>query len=101
MLTETVTVERPPAKGKFGDPAGAPGPTFPLEALFAPNSSIEVTDRANAVDTDVTLYVENNTATGVLPSDRIRARGELYEVVGKPAVWAGFGTVIHLRRFSG
>jgi hypothetical protein len=100
--SESVTVVRPPGKGKFGDPAAGQSTERPLDGvLFAPGQSNELTDRANSVDTDATLYVQGNTDTGVLPTDRIRARGELFEVVGAPAVWAGFGTVIQLRRFTG
>ena len=97
-----MTVVRPPAKAKFGDPAPGAAIEIPLDgAMFAPGASTEVNGGANSVDTDATLFMQGNTDTGVLPTDRIRARGEMYEVVGKPAVWAGFGTVIQLRRFTG
>ena len=102
MDTESVTVVRPPGKAKFGDPAaGSPVESELAGALFAPGASSELNSGANSVDTDAALYLEGNTETGVLPTDRIRVRGEMYEVVGKPAIWAGFGTVIQLRRFAG
>lgn len=102
METEAVTVVRPPGRGKFGDPAAGDATEFALGgALFAPGSSTEDHNAANSVDTDATLYLQGNTDTDVLPTDRIRARGVMYEVVGEPAVWAGFGTVIQLRRFTG
>lgn len=102
MNTEAATIVRPPGKAKFGDPASGSAVEFPLDGvLFAPGSSSEGHDRANSVDTDAALYVQGNTDTGVLATDRVRVRGELYEVVGTPAIWAGFGTVIQLRRFTG
>lgn len=102
MDSESVVIVRPPGRAKFGDPAAGAAVEIALDGvLFAPGSSNENTDRANSVDSDATLYVQGNTDTGVLPSDRVRARDEMYEVVGKPAVWAGFGTVIQLRRFTG
>lgn len=97
-----MTIVRPPGKAKFGDPAAGSVAEIPLDGvLFAPGASMEDHDRANSVEADATLYVQGNTETGVLPTDRIRARDELYEVTGKPAIWAGFGTVIQLRRFAG
>jgi hypothetical protein len=100
--TEQVTVVRPPGKGKFGDPAPGDPDEFPLDGvMFAPGASAENHDGANSVDTDGVLYAQGNTETGVLPTDRMRVRGEMYEVVGKPAIWSGFGTVIQLRRFTG
>jgi hypothetical protein len=100
--TESATIVRPPGKGKFGDPASGSPVEFLLDGvMFAPGTSSENHDRANSVDTDAALYVQGNTDTGVLPTDRIRVRDELYEVVGKPAIWAGFGTVIQIRRFTG
>lgn len=102
METESATIVRPPGKGKFGDPVAGDAVELPLDGvMFAPGSSTEDHDGANSVDTDVALYIPDNTTTGVLPTDRIRVRNELFEVVGQPAVWAGFGTVIQLRRFAG
>lgn len=102
MQTEAVTIVRPPGRGKFGDPAPGDIAESPLGGvLFAPGGSDENHNAANSVDTDVTLYVQGNTDTGVLPTDRVRARGVMYEVIGEPAVWAGFGTVIRLKRFTG
>ncbi len=97
-----MTIVRPPARAKFGDPAPGVSVEVALDGVMvAPGSSGEDHNRANAIDTDVTLYAQGNTATGVLPTDRIRVRGLLFEVVGEPAVWAGFGTVIQLRRYAG
>lgn len=102
MNTEQVTIVRPPRKGKFGDPAPGASVELPLDGvMFAPGASAENNDGANSVDTDGAIYAQGNTDTGVLPTDRIRVRGEMYEVVGKPSIWAGFGTVIQLRRFTG
>lgn len=99
---ETVTVIRPPAKGKFGDRAPGAAVEFELPGVMvAPGASTELVNGQNSVDTDMTLYAEGNSDTGVRATDRIRVRGQLYEVVGQPAVWGRFGTVIQLRRFAG
>ncbi len=97
-----MTIVRPPGKGTFGDPGAGVPVEIPLDGvLSAPGGTTEMHDGANSVEADAALYVQGNTETGVLPTDRIKARGELYEVTGKPAIWAGFGTVIQLRRFTG
>lgn len=97
---ETVVVVRPPPRGRFGDPA--PGSTVEIEVpgtLFAPGPSSEDLVGANQVDSDATIYAP--VGTQVLPTDRIRARGKEYSVVGEPQEWAGEGVVIRLRRVTG
>lgn len=100
--TETVTVVRPTGKDSFGDPLPGTATEFDLPGcLFAPGASQETPpgEPANQVDTHATIYAP--PAADVRASDQIRARGVLYEVVGEPAVWSGFGTVIELRRVTG
>lgn len=51
-----------------------------------PRPSTEpVQDARNAVTSGFTLYMPASTA--VTPANRIRVRGEVYEVLGDPAAW--------------
>jgi hypothetical protein len=100
---EAIVIVRPAPRDKFGDPV--PGGQ-PVEAtsggwLFAPGGSTELLDGQNSVDWDVQLYRTGPPgAEDIRPADQVRVRGELFEVVGEPAVWR-LGTVISLRRFTG
>lgn len=97
---ETIVILRPPPLGRFGDPQV--GVTVEIEVagcLFAPGPSSEDLVAANQVDTDATVYAPVGTV--VLPTDRIRARGKEYSVVGEAQEWAGEGVVIKLRRVTG
>lgn len=98
--TETVTVVRPTGRDRFGDPKPGTATEFDVPGcLFAPGPSTEYALAANQVDTDATIYAPPGTA--VLATDRIRARGDLYSVVGMPQVWGSFGVVIVLRLVTG
>lgn len=97
---ETVFVLRPPAKGKFGDPGAGPTPERAVPGCqFAPGPSTDGGLATNTVDAEATVYAPPNT--DVLTTDLIRARGELWNVAGKPQFWGSFGTVIALRRVTG
>lgn len=97
---ETVTVVRPPAKGRFGDPVPGTAAEIPVEGcLFAPGPSGENLDGANQVDATGTVFAPAGTV--VRPSDRLRVRGELYEVAGKPMDWGTSGVQIPLRQVTG
>lgn len=97
--SETVTVIRSAGRTRVGDPIPG-GTTFDVAGcLFAPGPSQEPAVAAQQVDTDATVYAPPGTA--VLPTDRIRARGVEYAVVGDPQDWAGYGVVIVLRRVTG
>lgn len=99
---EDITVVRPAPVDKFGDPLpGGTTETVSSGWLFAPGGSTELLDGQNSVDWDAQLY--RLGAPGdedIRPGYQIRVRGELFEVVGRPAVWTA-GTVINLRRFTG
>lgn len=104
---ETITIVRPPAKGRFGDlQPGTPARYDVGGVLFAPGPSIELVDAQNTVDTDGTAYLPPGAEAAVpgnrfLPTDKAEVRGDLYSVVGDPQVWAGEGTVLVLRKVTG
>lgn len=98
--TETVTVIRPPALDQFGDPVpGTSTEQLVGGCLFAPGSSDEGDVGTNQVVTDGAVY--GPAGLDVQHSDRIRIRGDLYEVVGKPQRWGAFGTVVGVRLYNG
>ncbi|MFI7608787.1 hypothetical protein ACIBTV_27255 [Micromonospora sp. NPDC049366] len=96
----TIAVIRPPAKDGFGDPLpGTDVETIVPGCLFAPGPSAENLVAAMQVDSDATVYAP--PGTDVLPTDRIRVRGGVYEVAGKPQDWGRAGVVILLRQVTG
>lgn len=99
---EVITIVTPAPVDKYGDPL--PGGTTEVTSsgwLFAPGGSQELTDGQQSVDWDAQLYRLGAPGSEVIePTYQIRVRGELFEVVGRPAVWTA-GTVINLRRFTG
>jgi hypothetical protein len=98
--TETVVRIRPPARDPFGDPGNGGGPDLEIGGcLFAPGGSAENNIAANQVDTDATVYCPPGTT--IAATDRIRARGVLYQVVGDPQVWGSSGIAVQLRRVTG
>jgi hypothetical protein len=98
--TETVQVIRPPGRDRFGDPLPGAATEFDLPGcLFAPGPSREPGFATNMVDTDGTLYAP--PASDVRATDRVRVRGDVYEVVGKPQVWGTSGVVVALREVTG
>jgi hypothetical protein len=97
---ETITVVRPPARGKFGDPvAGAAAETTVPGCQFAPGPSTDGPVGTNTVDADATVYAPPNV--DIRATDQVRARGQLWIVAGAPQFWGSFGTVIPLRRVTG
>lgn len=98
--TETVTVVRPPGRDRFGDPLPGTAVEFAVPGCqFAPGPSQEIGFASNTVDTDGTVYAPPGTT--VYPTDQVRVRGDLFQVVGVPQVWGSFGVVIVLRRVTG
>jgi hypothetical protein len=98
--TETVTVVRPTGRDAFGDPLpGTPAEHDIPGCLFAPGPSTENNTAAQQVDTDATVYAP--PGADVLATDRVRARGNLFDVVGDPQVWGRAGVVIVLRKVTG
>jgi hypothetical protein len=99
---EQIVIVRPAPVDKFGDPAGGSSTEIVSDGwLFAPGASSELNENANSVDTDAELYrIGSPGEENILPSDRVRVRGLLFEVIGEPAIWR-LGTVVRLRRFTG
>lgn len=97
---ETIFILRPPARGKFGDPAAGVTTRRAVPGCqFAPGPSTDGGVNTNQVDADATVYGPPNV--DVLPTDRVEARGEVWSVHGKPQFWGSFGTVIPLKRVTG
>ncbi len=97
---ETVTVIRPPTLDQFGDPLPGTSVEYPVGGcMFAPGSSDEAGLGTNQVVTDGAVY--GPASMDVQHSDRIRIRGDLYEVIGKPQRWGSFGTVVAVRLYNG
>lgn len=99
---EDIVIVRPAPVDKFGDPVPGGEATEAGSSgwLVAPGSSTELNEGQNSVDSDVDLYRMGGFDEDIRPTDRIRVRGQLYEVIGEPAVWR-LGTVIRLRKFTG
>ncbi len=98
--TETVTVIRPPVRDRFGDLSAGTAVEFDIPGcLFAPGPSREMGFATNQVQTDGTVY--GPPGIDVRPTDRMRIRGDVYSVIGKPQVWGTTGTVVVLRLFTG
>lgn len=97
--TETVTVIRPAGRDQFGNETGA-AVEFDLDGvLFAPGPSREGGFASEQIRTDASIYAP--PGADVRSTDRIRARGQVYAVVGQPQVWARFGVVVDLRSTVG
>lgn len=106
--TETLTVVRPPGKDGFGNALPGSPQTWDVAGwLFAPGPSREDLAGAAQVETDGTVYgptvvdIEAVVPDGIKPSDRLRIRGDDYEVVGRVQDWGEEGTVILLKLVTG
>lgn len=100
---EDITIVVPAPRDKFGDPVPGATTTETVSSgwLFAPGGSSELLTGQNSVDFDAQLYRLGSPGAEVIrPGYQIRVRGQLFEVVGEPAVWR-IGTVVGLRRFTG
>jgi hypothetical protein len=98
--TETVTVLRGVGRDAFGDPvAGATTETDVAGVLFAPGPSTEANFGQNRVDADATLY--GPPGMDIVATDRVRARGKVYSVIGDPQDWGVEGVITALRRITG
>ncbi|MEU0078564.1 hypothetical protein ABZY58_11760 [Micromonospora tulbaghiae] len=99
--TETATLLPAPAKDKWGDPI--PGTDTPVDipgCLFAPGPSAENLNGANQTEADGTLYMPVGSPA-ITAADRLRVRGDVYEVIGKPRVWGNDGIEVVLRMTTG
>lgn len=100
MDTETITVVRPAGKDPFGDPLPDPDVEFDVTGcLFAPGNSQELLVGQNTVVADAAVY--GPAGVDVKATDKVRVRGDLYDVFGQPQFWGSAGTVIPLKRATG
>ena len=99
---EQIVIVRPAPRDKFGDPIPGAATETPSDGwLFAPGGSTELHEARATVDTDAQLYrMGAPGGEDIQPTDQIRVRGDLYEIIGRPSVWR-LGTVINLRRVTG
>lgn len=83
---QTITVVRPPKRGKNGDPLPGTGSEFDIEGCSVqPRQSTEATDLRDTVTTGLVVFAPGRP--DILETDRIRYRGNLYAVDGEPAFW--------------
>lgn len=107
-MAESVTVVRKPKKDNFGTRPSGQEQTWEVPGFdFAPGPSDEVGPGTGQVETDGTLYgppkadIDAIVPDGVQPTDHIRVRGDLYQVVGRLQDWGRSGTVIVLKWVTG
>jgi hypothetical protein len=107
VRTETVTRLRDaPALSAYSGQESTADPEFPAVlpiTTLAPAeprpSSEPVQDARNSVMDGWTLYLPEGS--DVRSSDRLRVRGEEYDVLGEPAAWMGAGLVVQCGRRAG
>lgn len=109
-MAELVTVQviRKPKKDAFGNRPAGPAPEWDVPGWqFAPGPSQEMSLGGGQVETGGTLYGPPKSAVdaivpdGVQPTDHIRVRSDVYQVVGRVQDWGEAGTVIVLKRVTG
>lgn len=100
------TIENPYSGEDEPGWSGTPTETAVTALAVEPRPSGEpVQDARNAVVSGFTLYLP--TGTAVTAQNRVRVRGEVYEVIGDPARWrdpfTGFepGIVVQVQRVEG
>lgn len=106
--SEIVQVVRKPGKDGFGKRLPGEPQTWNVPGFqFAPGPSLEVGAGTGQVETDGTLYgppkteIDTIVPDGIQPTDHIRVRGDLYQVVGRVQDWLSSGTVIVLKFVTG
>lgn len=107
MRTETVTRLRAVAvEDPYSDEESAEDWTTPDEedittlAPAEPRPSDEpMQNQRNAVTSGFTLYLPEGA--DVTAQDRMRVRGEVYNVLGDPAAWLSAGLVVQVGRTEG
>lgn len=83
--SETLDILRPAATDPFGDPSGG-GTEFRLEdCSVQPRSSTEDTAGRDTVIAGYTVWAP--AGSDVRSSDRVRWRGEVYAIEGRPGLW--------------
>lgn len=89
MLGEPVTRIRGTVTGqdRYGNDVVSDVESALPDAMFAPEGSPEVPDPGRVVVSQAPTLYWRGEHPDVLASDRLRVRGELYAVDGKPADW--------------
>jgi hypothetical protein len=102
--SDVLTVVRQ-GRDRFGDPAGAAVETEVSGCYVQPRGiSTEDTDQRTTVISGLLAFVP--PGADIRPADRVRWRGDIYQVEGDPADWAPPGGPAHhleliLRRVTG
>lgn len=80
---------------------------YPMYGVgVAPRTSTERNQGETTVFVGLSLYLPPTPGYNVLPTDRFRVRGVVYEVEGEPGVWRSpfsgtfFGTEVPVRRVT-
>lgn len=82
----TVTRLRPPATDDYGDPL--PGSTGELDipgCVVWPRGSSETNDASNTVIVGLELLAP--AGTDLVPTDKVRVRGDVYDIDGDVGEW--------------
>lgn len=96
LLRASGTVTDPYSGATVPDWQASPLET-PLSALVADAGTGEpLTQDRTPVDADYTLYLDSDSVDA-LPTDRMRVRGKVCTIEGRPFAWRGAGTVIHCK----
>ncbi len=106
--TETVRVIRPAKPDNIGNRPGSAVAQWDVPGWqCAPGPSREAGAGVGQVESDGTLYGPPVTAVnrivsgGIQPTDKIRVRGDDYQVVGRVQDWGSSGSVVVLKRVTG
>lgn len=99
----TVTVERPGADDRYGNPTA--GSSHTIAGAFAPAGSTENVDRSQTVEWDEEFLTDYGA--DLMAEDVVTYGTDRYQVFGKPARWrhpmTGWeaGTVARLKAVTG
>lgn len=102
MKTETVYVVRPVGTDNLGNPLGPPEADRPIPGCFViPRTTGEDNDRGAVPVEGYQVIKKSGQPLGVTSQDKIRCRGELWDIQGPPAYYAGKATIITLFKVGG
>ena len=96
---ETITILREQPRDRFGDPTSDVPVEHTETGVLAPLSTTEDTDARDTVSAGWTFYSPG--PVDILPTDRARIHGDLYQVDGAVRPWNGAGAEVNLTRVTG
>lgn len=99
MILEKVWIMRPQATDRHGNPIG-PEPT-PISSpgwAVIPRTASEDNDRGEVPIEGYQIIRKANRPQPVSSSDQVICRGEVWDVEGEPAYYAGKATIVFLTR---